>query len=294
MTAAYVGTLSHKYPFERDVNYPIYGPGATSSNYNDRRPYDVGQLSTVGLLESSMNANYHGLQLTAEKRLSRGFSFKGFYTFSKAIDGADLQNGQIRDYTTVQNNTRIRNDRARASNDRTQNFVLSAIWDINYVRGGNAVLRTLANGWSVSAIVTMRSGAPLTVTTGRDNNYDGNNNDRANLVGNPFLDPNRPRHQATAMWFNTAAFVANPIGTDGTSGRDILEGPGSKNADLGIFRTFKLRERMQLQFRTEITNALNLVNLSNPGMNMNSASSYGVILSAGAMRQVQLGLRLSF
>jgi hypothetical protein len=40
----------------------------------------------------------------------------------------------------------------------------------------------------------MRSGSPFSVTTGRDTNLNGNTTDRANLVGNPFLEPNRPRN----------------------------------------------------------------------------------------------------
>jgi len=131
------------------------------------------------------------------------------------------------------------------------------------------------------------------VTTGKDNNLDGNNNDRANLVGNPYLDPHRSTAAVTGMWFNTAAFVQNPIGTDGTSGRNILDGPGTHNVDLGIFRDFKIRERMKLQFRGEFTNALNLVNLSAPTSNLNS-NLFGTIRTAGEMRQVQLGLRLVF
>ena len=292
ITAAYVGTLSRKYAFERDANYPIYGPAATGSNYNQRRPYGAGQLAAVGLLESSMNGNYHGLQVSAERRMSAGVSFKGYYSYSKAIDTTDLQTGQIQ--TSAQNLSNLSNDRGRASNDRTHNFVMSVIWDIDYLRGGNAALRALVNGWSLSAIATVRSGVPLSVTAGRDTNLDGNSTDRANLVGNPFLDPNRPRNEATAAWFNRAAFAAAAAGQDGDSGRNILEGPGSKNADVGIFRSFKLRESIRLQFRSEITNALNLVNLSNPGTNMNSASSFGTILSAGATRQIQVGMRLNF
>lgn len=94
----------------------------------------------------------------------------------------------------------------------------------------------------------------------------------------------RSRLDVTNIWFNTAAFVANPVGTDGTAGGNILNGPGSENADIGFFRNFKLRESMTLQFRSEIANAFNFVNLSGPTASMNS-STFGMI---------QLGLRLSF
>jgi hypothetical protein len=171
--------------------------------------------------------------------------------------------------------------------------VVSAIWDINYFNGLNPVARAILNDWKLSSIVTLRSGEPFTVTSGRDNNLDGVNNDRANLAGDPFLSPNRSRAEATAQWFNTAAFVRNATGQDGNSGRNILDGPGLKNADIGIFRDFKLSESMRLQFRAEMTNAFNLVNLRNPNSNLNS-SAVGTIREAREMREVQLGLRLSF
>ncbi|MCI0622112.1 MAG: carboxypeptidase regulatory-like domain-containing protein [Acidobacteria bacterium] len=291
MTAAYVGAMGHKLPFKPDINYPIFRAGATSGNVDLRRPILPGTLSSIGLLPSMMNNAYHGLQLTVEKRTSRNVAFKGFYTFSKSIDGAEIQNSSTSDAGQNQNNLRM--ERARTSSDRRHNFVVSAIWDINYFNGLNPVARAILNDWKLSSIVTLRSGEPFTVTSGRDNNLDGVNNDRANLVGDPLLSPNRSRAEATARWFNTAAFVRNATGQDGNAGRNILDGPGLKNADIGIFRDFRLSESMRLQFRAEMTNAFNLVNLRNPNSNLNS-SAVGTIREARDMRQVQLGLRLSF
>ena len=113
------------------------------------------------------------------------------------------------------------------------------------------------------------------------------------LVGNPFLDPNRSRATVTSMWFTTAAFAVNPAGTDGTSARNFLTGPGVRNVDLGIFRNFKIRDRLSLQARGELTNAFNLVSLNNPTASLNS-NLFGQIRNASDMRQVQLGLRLTF
>jgi hypothetical protein len=72
-----------------------------------------------------------------------------------------------------------------------------------------------------------------------------------------------------------------------------MTGPGTKNLDMGIFRDLKFRERMMLQIRGEFTNVFNLVNLSNPNAALNAAA-VGTIRSAAAMRQMQLGLRLTF
>jgi hypothetical protein len=126
-----------------------------------------------------------------------------------------------------------------------------------------------------------------------DNNLDGSTSDRPNQIGNPLLPANRPRSQLVAMWFNPAAFASPPYPTDGTAGRDILNGPGYKDVDMAISRDFQIRERFNLQFRAEATNAFNLVNLNSPVSTL-SSGNVGQITGAGSMRQGQLGLRLTF
>ena len=293
VTAAYVGALGHRWPTIRDNNYPVYGPGATSGNVNARRPIQPqpNTYAVINDIESTVNNAYHGLQISAERRMSRHVSFKSFYIFSKALEGANLAgaNGA----TGWQNANNQWEDRGRTNSDRRHNFLISAIWDIDYLKGSNSWLRGVCNGWRLSAIVSARSGTPLTITAGSDINLDGINNDRANLAGDPDLDPNRPRTDVIKGWFDIKAFAKPAAGQDGTAGRNILDRPGSKNVDLGFFRDFHLREKATLQFRWELTNAFNLVNLGGPNTTW-SSNAFGTITSAGAMRQMQLGLRLSF
>src|SRR5207244_451131 len=137
----------------------------------------------------------------------------------------------------VQDYTRLDLERARTGNDRRHTFLLSTIWELNYVPKSNR-LRWVANGWTLSTITTLQSGAPFNITTGTDNNRDGNSNDRPNLVGDPFLDPNRGRSIVINAWFDKTAFVANPVGTDGLIRRNFMDGPGAKNIDFGISRNF--------------------------------------------------------
>jgi hypothetical protein len=117
------------------------------------------------------------------------------------------------------------------------------------------------------------------------------NNDRANLIGTARLDPDRGRAAVAAEWFNPAAFTQAAAGPDGNSGRNILDGPGLRNLDFGLLREFRVREKLTLQIRADVTNALNLVSLGLPNATLNSPG-VGTIRSAQAMRQAQLGLRL--
>ena len=291
LTGAYVGSLGRRLPFVVDLNYPYYNSTATTSNVNNRRPIEPGILSNIYSIQSIMNTAYSGLQITGEKRMGHHFSAKGFYTFSKALEDAVLENSTVNG--GAQDYRALSEERGRTDNDRRHVIVASVIWSMDYFGKANPLLRSVVNGWSLSAITTLESGIPFNVTTGKDTNLDGNTNDRANLAGNPYLDPHRGIGAVSAMWFNTAAFTSGAPGTDGTLGRDVLTGPGTKNVDLGLFRNFKIGERMAIQARGEFSNAFNMVNLGNPTGTLSSAQ-FGQIRTASAMRQVQVGMRLTF
>jgi hypothetical protein len=290
LSASYVGALGRKLPIAVDRNYPVYGPGATTANVNARRPYQPGIIGQARVLESIVATDYHGLQLAAEKRGAH-FSGKAYYTFSKALEGVNYQGGGL---PTVQNSNRLELERGRTDFDRTHVFVLSGIWRIDYVKEGGSFLKALLNDWTLSAIVALQSGRPLTISSGQDRNVDGINNDRADIVGDPELDSGRPRDELIEQWFDTAAFAQPATGTDGTAGRNILDGPGYQNLDLGLYRDIRLGGSRMLQLRVEATNVLNHVNLSNPGTGLNASATFGKIRSANEMRRIQLGARLSF
>jgi outer membrane receptor protein involved in Fe transport len=301
VTASYVGALGRKLPLDYDRNYPSWDPSARANNIDDRRPLTrqmgrivFGQVREVNAIPST---DYHGLQLTAEKR-GRVFSAKAFYTFSKSLEDLDLQGTSrpegVPDPTIWPEFVSLQ--RGRTSNDRRHNFVLSAIWKTDYFKDDTRWVRALLDGWTVSTIVTLRSGEPFTVSTGTDNNFDGVTGDRPDIRGNPRLGAGRPRSEQVARWFDTTVFGAPStrlFGPVGNSGRNIIDGPGTRRVDMALFRDFKLRSRFVLQIRAEATNAFNMVNLDGPNSSMNSAN-FGRILGADTMREIQLGARLSF
>src|SRR6266849_6785086 len=138
----------------------------------------------------------------------------------------------------------------RTNNDRRHNAVFSGIWQLKYSDKMPLPMRAIIGGWSLSSIVTFRSGPPLTITSGVDTNFDGNDGDRPDLIGDPVLDHNRSRSSVAAQWFNTAAFsrtVQAANGFDGTAGRNIIDGPGLRNVDMGIFREFRFAESKRLE-----------------------------------------------
>lgn len=301
LTIAYVGAFSHDLPFQTDANYAAYAPGATTSqaSLNSRRPYDPGVLGEITFLTSTQTASYNALQVSVNKRMSNSFELNGFYVWSNSFWSAPPSSaggGNCQDYANLWE------ERGPADYDQRNMASISGIWNLSYYKGSNGLIGNVLNGWQISPIVTLNSGMPLNITTGSDKNADGYNSDRPNLVpgANAFLSPHRSRFTAASEWFNTSAFVANApgegigaYGADGNTSRDYLRSPGYRDVDLGLFRSFHIWESAILQVRGEATNAFNLVSLSAPTASLSSGNN-GKITSANAMRQIQLGMRLTF
>src|SRR5437870_7298517 len=187
----------------------------------------------------------------------------------------------------------LRNQRGLGDFDLTHRFVGSYIWRLPRLERHNAMLRALLRNWETNGLVTLESGRPFTVTSGRDNSGSGINNDRADVIGNPHLSLDRPRGELINQYFNTAAFAQNGAGTFGNAGRNILRGPGNATVDFGMIKVFPLRERHRMQFRAEMFNLFNRVNLNNPNSNQ-SAANFGKITNAGSPRVIQLALKYMF
>jgi hypothetical protein len=303
VTAAYVGTFSHDLPFATDINYPLLTANATTSNSVTRRPIDNTTLGTTSsafgsvlLVNSNQTASYNGLQVTAQKRMNHGLLLYAFYTYSKTFDSVQLDNNTTQGLAQDYNN--LREERGPADFDARHVFVVSAVWKPNYYHGDHFLGRKLLNGWSFSPIVNIHSGLPFTILDGVDANLDGTSStDRAELV--PGVNPVLSNPSALA-WFNTAAFTQNPatngVAIDGNSGRNMLHGPWYKDVDLAISRDFRFKERFTLQARGDAYNVFNIVSLANPSGNgvTVGSSTFGQITSAFPMRQLQVGLRLTF
>ena len=290
VTASYVAALGRNLPASVDRNYPVFNSTATTANVNLRRPYQPGVLAAVRVLESIFASDYHALQMSAEKRGAR-FSAKAYYTYGNAKEDVDYQGGGL---PAVQNSNRIDLERGRTSADRRHVFTFSGIYVANHFADASPVVRGLLNDWTISTIVRLQSGAPFTVSAGVDRNFDGLTNDRADINGDPKLDAGRRREELIENWFNTAVFSLPAIGADGTARRNIIDGPGIRNVDLGVFRDMRLLGPTRLQVRVEATNVFNIVNLMNPGATLNAPATFGKIRSARDMRTIQLGARLSF
>jgi hypothetical protein len=97
-------------------------------------------------------------------------------------------------------------------------------------------------------------------------------------------------------YFDTTAFAPETGARFGSVGRNNLRGPGFKNMDLSLFRSFPLKEALSMQLRLEVLNAFNHPNFANPNSNISDPSTFGFVTATTgtAQRTLRLAARLSF
>jgi hypothetical protein len=286
--AGYIGSKGTRLIQRNNFNQARLDPDPSRpTNILTRRPYPLfGNTLRIGMPEG--NSTYHGMILKLERRFANGFSFLASYTWSKSLDDASLIDNQSRD---IYNRSL---SKGRSQFDVRRRAVVSGVWELPFGRGKAFLAEpgfagALLGGWQVNVIGSFTSGFPFTVAAQGDACNCGAAGQTAEQVGDPLTGFTRSR----LKWFNTAAFVNPRSGTFGSSGRNILDGPGNATVDASLFRTIRLAEPAQLQVRGEFFNALNRVNFGQPGAQVNS-NSFGIIQSAAAARVIQLAARFRF
>ena len=212
--------------------------------------------------------------------MSKGFSVLSSYTLSKTLDHASeaKQTG-----TTQTNPFDLEFDWGYANSDRRHRWVTSFLWQIPGAFD-SGVADAVLSDWSLTGILAMQSGGGFTVTSGVDNARSGTGSQRADITGDPeavvrsvelarrSCSGSTRRCTAPTRWARSATRAATR-----------MRGPGSKNVDLGLHKTFATGGGTTLQVRIEAFNAFNWVNLATPTTTQNSAN-FGRILTAGAPR----------
>jgi hypothetical protein len=243
------------------------------------------------MLGSGSNSSYNSLQVTVNKRFSRGFTLLANYTFSKSID---YGSGAGTLWPSYSNPWDFSRDRGLSDFHRKHRIVISGLWQMPAL-SGPALLRAVAGGWSIGGVLSAQSGQPFSVFAGQDNSLTGVGLDRADLVADPSRSARaNPDRDPVLEWFNTRAFAHATEGQFGNSGRNILFGDNLSSIDMSLMKDFPLpREGAAVQFRAEAFNLLNHTNLNLPGNRLTQAT-YGRITSAQDPRILQLALKVRF
>ena len=255
---------------------------------------------------SEGNSSYNALQIDLNRRFAHGLSFRGTYTWSKALDNGDSLNATTAGNAPglVSNPFNLRADWGLATYDVKSAAVINGSYQLpfghsqKFANDWEGVSGGFVSGWAVNSIVTLQSGFPFTpqLSYNPSNNLDSKNPVR------PFLNPSftGPVIVGTPKeWFNPAAFLAPPAGGGfyGNLGRDSFIGPGLATWDFSVLKDTSLGDRFKLQFRAELFNLLNRANFNTP--NLIVFTPAGVSPTAGVItgtsttsRQTQFALKL--
>lgn len=283
ITLSYVGNQGHDLITQNDLDAV---PAGEYDNLQAAKPYP--ELGGILIYQNIGRSWYNAGTLKLERRFDQGFSYLVSYAFAKNIGiGSDSVWGQPTPFAPEGYN------RGRSGLDRTHIMAINGIYELPFGKGKahlssmNAVGDALLGGWQLAGIYSFTSGSPLSFYTPGGTLGNGYGT-RANIVGELSVD-----NPSNAQWFNPAALAPAPRLTYGSSGIGIYDGPGVHAMDTSLSKRFMITEDKYVQFRWEMFNMPNHVNLSNPNTTQGQGST-GKIFSAGSARSMQFGLKFIF
>jgi outer membrane receptor protein involved in Fe transport len=285
LSVGYVGNVGRRLNYGPNINAAVPGAGA----FNPRRPLFQKFAITQGITEKCdcINSSYNALQIKFTKRFSRNFSLLSSYTWAKALNF-----GEFGPDTDQYHYGR---DHGPAVFDRASIFTLGHTVQLPFGRGQrwganvNRAVDALLGGWQWTGITTVESGLPFSPTIS-NTTLNADMSLRPNRIGNPYAGV---AHNRT-KWFNPSAFATPAAFTFGNAGRNSLRGPGLFTADWGLDKYFHFTERVALQFRWEVFNVFNRVNMQNPINDVGNPSAGLITDISSPMRDQQFGLHLTF
>ena len=312
-------------------------------------------LSDINWQASTASSNYNALQVTLTQRVWHGLNFLAGYTYSHGLDDASTNSFStiptdgvspramyassdfdIRNRFTLSMSYAIPGMKSPAQ--LLQGWQISSV--VTLQSGSPWTAKDTANDFSGTGQISNTDyfGGLWNFVGNRSDFTSGNTpipcwaGSGANklagctLTTKPQACINAASNAAQTAVLNSvgcfvslngnSALLPPALGTFGNAGRNIFRDGGFKNLDLSITKDWKFKERYDAQFKAEIFNVLNLVNLSNPGgigsgagytdPSQGQGGSFGCgcvtpdqaapnpVLGSGSPRAMQLGLKLTF
>jgi hypothetical protein len=268
-------------PYVRQINVAAPGTGVAGL------PFNAGRTASVAEYGSGLTSNFNSLQANLTKRLSRGVSFSGAYTF-----------GYARDYgTNLWNSFDRRANYGFADWDRRHMLTLSHVFEIPFGTGtqrwNTGLLGNILAGWQLNGVFRWATGSPYTVMADPlACACPGVPAVTADVTG--AFDINE---QAS---FDPALFTTPAAGTTGNLGRNSIRGPDFTVYNISLFKSFAAGEQAKIELRGEVYNLLDTVTYGNPMATLGSANFGQPVLRGfglnqfGFGRQFLIGTRILF
>jgi hypothetical protein len=314
VTVAYAGSRGRHLLRSGDLNVarPVTQPdGTLFIPAGTPRPNPA--FTTIEVKSSDGESWYRALTFEARRRWSGGFSLQSSYTWSKNEDTtqastffSDATNGTTSAFPEFIPGY----NKGPADFDVRHNWVMNVTWALPFARGLDGWSGRVLDGWQLTGISQMRSGNPLTV-------FVATNRSRSQWAPSlgPGIGPDRPSYASgrgpdnavigrPEQWFDPTAFVLQPAGTFGGTGRGDFEGPNLRTIDLALVKTTPLRNgAARLDIRLEAFNVFNRANFAPPNLTAFAGRedgeaplpTFGRIRSTvTSSRQLQLGVRVAW
>ncbi len=320
-SAGYVGSRTHNLwestPLNNGIATVLTGVGAngvqttcvpTASNFsscmttilNSRRPLFLADpvngkyYGPTDLYVTDGTQRYKGMLLSLRGSGAYGSTVNVNYTLSNCYGSPDGNGGGTTNVSVgynIPSNPGF--DNGNCSSDRLHNFSVSG--SIQSPRFESTAMRAAFSDWRLAGSFRALTGPWLTIGTGQDIALNGQaGTQRANqILDNPYADQSINPVNGGIRFLDSLAFAQPAAGTLGTSVRNSVRGPGSKNIDLALSRNISISNMKNVEVRVEAFNALNWFQWGQPSTARNSAT-FGQITSAGSPRVIQFGVKYAF
>lgn len=295
-------------PWNASSPIPAPFPGFTGTNLQALRPYP--QFTGINdIFPNIGTSNYDSLQLQVTRHFRDGIAILGAYTWSKALGYTD----NAIDSENVADVFNRRLERAITNYHLPHVGKISAIYELPI--GPNKALRVtglagkIIGGWQLSSIHTMRSGAPVAISTGGLTLPTGNAIRPDYVAGqNIIIDGNAPINfrgvPGGAAYLNRSAFTNPPVfaggqnvvqrlGTVGPYLSNVRERP-LFTEDINVSKSFKFTEQRFVELRGTFLNPFNrhgkgglVTNITDPNFGQYTGQQSGP-------RNMELALRIQF
>jgi outer membrane receptor protein involved in Fe transport len=314
MDLSYVGSAGRKL-FVTEVLNPIANPSTGARLFP--------ALGIRRYRTSGANSDYHSMQLRVDKRFSRDSLVTTSYTWSKYIDqisevfATDSSNTSLASVPAFLGGLKL--DRGPSDYHRKHRLVVSYVWDVPLFRERTDFAGKVLGGWQINGITTFQSGAPFTIVNGLDRNGDGDAGGDRPDVGNPNAPHNTRAQISTtcstglinpdtgACVTRNDVYVVQVAANTGTSliapgpatlGRNTERSGRVQNFDMSLFKIFRIRENLKLEYRVEAFNVFNhpqITGVPNRDVTGSAAGTfYNFNLLSGGNRSARMGLKILF
>ena len=284
---AYVGSKGQNLIWCYNANEIQPGPG---SNASRRLIQPLSNVANIIQCDPTNESSYNSVQGKVVKRFSRGLQFLASYTYGKSLDYAGSAASGGGAVGNPQSITLFEESRGPSGFDVRQRFVLSWVWALPFGEGhrlaDGGFLKPILENWQFSGIVTLSTGRPFTVflNTGVNNGAPS----WPDRIGDGKLDDPTPD-----LWFDINDFKAPTPNTYGTSGRGVLNAPGTQTVDVSLSRYFPIKG-FRLQFRADAFNLFNTPQFGFPNASIGNASAGRITSTIADNRSMQFALKLDW